>query len=233
MLFAKVPHFLADNLPTDRPFTRLEAWFQYDMDTFIGKGRSDREYSRMWSWGRDKVARFISEIRQKSEDDSSSFIIKNDQPKVSQTPANDQPPEPLKNSMLRVETSHLPASDQPKTSRLYIRENKREQSTTLFSLWNEAVEGTPLPSARTFSKVRKDKCTNRLKERSFSEWEELFRRMTTIPFLCGDNDRKWNADFDWIISNEENAVKVLEGKYEDKGNRAMSSGNRYSMFAGA
>lgn len=116
MLFAKVPHFLADELPTDRPYTRMEAWFQCDMDTFLGKERSDREYSRMWSWGRDKVARFINEYRNKSEVDSLSFVIKNDQPNTSQLPAKDQPVKPLKNSTLPIDTSQTPAIDQPKTS---------------------------------------------------------------------------------------------------------------------
>lgn len=132
MLFAKVPHFLADDLPNDRPFTQLEAWFQYDMDTFIGKERSDREYSRMWAWGRDKVARFISEIRKKSEEDSLSFVIKTDPPKTSQQPAKDQPQEPLKNSTLRDATSQKPATNQPEASQLFIRENKKEETFVQF-----------------------------------------------------------------------------------------------------
>ena len=37
--------------------------------------------------------------------------------------------------------------------------------------------------------------------------------MTEIPFLEGQNDRGWVATFDWIIANDNNAVKVLEGNY--------------------
>ena len=233
MLFAKVPHFLADKLPITRPYSEIEAWYHFAMETYIGKEHSEREYARMWSWGRDKAVRFIKEIRNKISDDSLSFPINCDQPTTSQLPAKHQPLESLKNSQLQDSTSQQPASDQPNTSQLYIRENKREQTLSLFSIWNEVVSGTPLPSAKKFSQSRQNKCATRMKERSFEEWRELFQRMTTIPFLCGDNDRKWNADFDWIISNEENAVKVLEGKYRNKGGRAAGNDNRYSMFAGA
>jgi len=33
----------------------------------------------------------------------------------------------------------------------------------------------------------------------------------------GENDRQWVADFDWIIKNDTNWVKVMEGKYDNKG----------------
>jgi hypothetical protein len=124
MLFAKVPHHLSEELPKDRPYTRLEAWFQYDMDAYISKTRSEREYSRMWSWGRDKVARFISEIRNNSEENMSTKVNKILKPKASQQPAKDQPPKPLINGMLQLAISQTPASDQPNTSHQYRREKK-------------------------------------------------------------------------------------------------------------
>lgn len=233
MLFAKVPHHLSEELPNDRPFTRLEAWFQYDMDTYISKARSEREYSRMWSWGRDKVARFISEVRTKSEDDTSPFVSKNDQPKASQRPAKDQPPKPLRNGMLQLVTSQTPASDQPNTSQLFIRESKREQHSALFDLWNEVVKGTPLPVARFLSKDRLKKCNTRLKERSLQEWEKVFRLMTSSTFMCGGGNKGWTPNFDWIIANADRAESVLEGKYKNADERAGNNDNRYAaIFAG-
>jgi hypothetical protein len=74
-----------------------------------------------------------------------------------------------------------------------------------------------------------------MKERSLQEWQEIFRIMIATPFLCGSNDRDWKADFDWIIANDGNAGKVLEGKYKNVGGRAVSgSDTRYTaIFAGA
>ncbi len=40
----------------------------------------------------------------------------------------------------------------------------------------------------------------------------MFTQMAASPFLCGENDRRWVADFDWIVKPG-NAEKVLEGKY--------------------
>ena len=46
---------------------------------------------------------------------------------------------------------------------------------------------------------------------------EAFRKLVTTcactPFLCGENERKWRADFDWLIDNDSNLVRVAEGKY--------------------
>lgn len=42
--------------------------------------------------------------------------------------------------------------------------------------------------------------------------DEAFRRAQASSFCTGQNDRHWKADFDWLL-NENNLVKVLEGKY--------------------
>lgn len=95
------------------------------------------------------------------------------------------------------------------------------------------MKGTSLPTVRSFSKSRQSKCITRLKEKSFEEWKEVFRLMIASPFLCGQGPQGWTASFDWIISNDGNAEKVLEGKYQKSGGRVVSSDSRYAMFAGA
>lgn len=44
--------------------------------------------------------------------------------------------------------------------------------------------------------------------------DEAFRRAQSSSFCSGQNDRHWKADFDWLL-NENNLVKVLEGKYDN------------------
>ena len=41
---------------------------------------------------------------------------------------------------------------------------------------------------------------------------DVFYRAQASSFCTGSNDRGWRADFDWLM-NENNLVKVLEGKY--------------------
>ena len=31
--------------------------------------------------------------------------------------------------------------------------------------------------------------------------------------MSGDNDRGWKASFDWLLENDSNIMKVLEGNY--------------------
>lgn len=42
--------------------------------------------------------------------------------------------------------------------------------------------------------------------------DEVFRIAAHSSFLCGQNDRKWRASFDWIMQPG-NIVKVAEGQY--------------------
>jgi hypothetical protein len=86
---------------------------------------------------------------------------------------------------------------------------------SLFDVWNE--EARFLPKAREINESRKRKIKTRLRERSLEEWRQIFRRMNASPFLRGESGNgTFRADLDWIISNENNAVKVLEGRYDDR-----------------
>jgi hypothetical protein len=186
----------------------------------------------MWSWSRSKVARFISEIGKKSEVETLPIITKTDEPKTSHKRAKREPLKQHENSTLQDIKSQKRATDEPEASQLYIRENKREETLSLHDLWNDVVADV-LPTVREpISKSRLIKCVARLKERTLQDWEEIFRLMINLPFLCGCNDRGWKADFDWILSDG-NAGKVLEGKYQKSGGRVVNSDNRYAMFAGA
>jgi hypothetical protein len=71
-----------------------------------------------------------------------------------------------------------------------------------------------LPQPREVTTGRASKIRARLKEHDMDFWREVFTKANKSPFLCGDNDRGWKANLDWFISNDENAVKVLEGTYE-------------------
>lgn len=57
----------------------------------------------------------------------------------------------------------------------------------------------------------------RMNEPAFADgYEDIFQAVVSSPFLRGDRT-KWKASFDWVICNNANYVKVLEGKYEADG----------------
>jgi hypothetical protein len=77
--------------------------------------------------------------------------------------------------------------------------------------------GHALGKVLKLSIARNTKIVNRCKIlKTLGEWEALFERVMSSSFLKGRNDRNWKASFDWIIRNDDNPLKVLEGKYDDK-----------------
>lgn len=92
----------------------------------------------------------------------------------------------------------------------------------LAELWNSTTE-LPIPRCREMSTKRAKHIKARLIERPMSEWEHVFRRIQESAFCRGENDRGWRASFDWVIGSPDVAVKVLEGKYDDRTPRSSAS----------
>ena len=91
-----------------------------------------------------------------------------------------------------------------------------------FDSWN--LEAKTLPKATRLTEGRKRKIQARLRERSLEEWVEVFRQMGRSSFLRGESGNgSFRADLDWIIANEGNALKVVEGRYDDREKRPVSA----------
>jgi hypothetical protein len=79
--------------------------------------------------------------------------------------------------------------------------------------WNR-LKGT-LPRVTQFTDSRKKKIQARQRQGiSLEEFEKAVSKCASIPFLAGDNKQGWKADFDWLVDNDKNLLKVLEGKYD-------------------
>lgn len=82
--------------------------------------------------------------------------------------------------------------------------------------WNEIVateEG--FKKVAKLTEDRKKRIRLRLKAHPESEfWNAVLNKIPKVPFLSGKNDRKWRADFDFLFKNDENALKIYEGKYD-------------------
>ena len=243
--------------------SKVDAALVLTVDRMNNIEKSAREYARQWGWSTDKAIRFMkdpqsyinlsrdSDATLESSIDADSQAAARQQrdntlAKVSTTAArqsrdSDATLEPSIDADLQAAARQQRDSGATVTRRLFNKEEEKKEdpctsssSNALFDLWNTTVEGTPLSKVRELSSTRAKKCSARLKERSLDEWAAIFRRIADTPFLCGQNDRGWKADFDWIIANEDNAAKVLEGKYARLGSTNRPSDSRYSeIFAGA
>lgn len=85
----------------------------------------------------------------------------------------------------------------------------------LVALWNDHTT-PPLPKCIKLTKARIIHAKQRLVEHGLDWWLSVIKRIDASTFCHGGNDRGWLATFDWLIANEDNAVKVLEGKYDDR-----------------
>lgn len=87
----------------------------------------------------------------------------------------------------------------------------------LVEVWNEICAPAGLPRVRELTPDRARKASDRLKRRpDLGEWREAFQHLVKSPLATGkvpgrNGAKPWQADFDWIVRNDTNAAKVLEG----------------------
>ena len=84
--------------------------------------------------------------------------------------------------------------------------------TSILKIWNL----TNLPKLKLLSQKRKEKIKLRTKEVGLDNFLKSIDILNNSKFCLGENKNSWKADLDWLISNDTNIVKVLEGKYNDK-----------------
>ena len=85
----------------------------------------------------------------------------------------------------------------------------------LMLLFNETTQY--LPKVTQLGKTRRDKIKTRIQEgkNQLDWWRTVFEKADVV-LLPGRNGKKdWFPTFDWLIENDRNAVKVLEGHYAD------------------
>ena len=101
-------------------------------------------------------------------------------------------------------------------------ERKEEKEISSFMSAEEFLElyhrlCPMLNRVKSLSVKRKEKVYSRLKE--MKDIETVTRVLTKIGasnFCNGQNEKKWTADFDWVIKNDTIWSRAYEGKYDNK-----------------
>lgn len=105
----------------------------------------------------------------------------------------------------------LPNQEQEQEQEQEIHKPKVDFDIFL-SAWNQNCGD--LPKALKLSAGRRKKLSTRIESGLTPEdFTTAVQLCAKTPFLRGENERRWRATFDWLIKNEENLLKVLEGKY--------------------
>lgn len=91
--------------------------------------------------------------------------------------------------------------------------NKNNIYKSLIDFYNDK---NIFPKLLKLTDTRKRKIDARIKEQGYDNIIKAIDIASKSDFLIGKNERSWKMDFDWLISNDTNIVKILEGKYSNK-----------------
>lgn len=109
----------------------------------------------------------------------------------------------------------------------------------IISVYNETTVGY-LPKVVALTDKRRKavrrfidfyrKQVNAVDEQAFlSAVREYFLKATCSDFLTGNNNRGWKADFDFL-TNENKALALIEGKYDNRCQSQTSAGSMFSSL---
>lgn len=105
------------------------------------------------------------------------------------------------------------------------KENKKESKnysvfeTNTVTQWNSFCDKYPtLTKIKEISNERRSHLKKRFMRDSFRGFEKILGAIEQQPFLLNgnpnnDKHKDWRVSFDWLIENDTNYLKVLEGKY--------------------
>jgi len=97
----------------------------------------------------------------------------------------------------------------------YTMATQKTNYDKLLDDWNDIAKTLGLQTMLKITKPRQDKLKARLKDDSkfLDNLNQVIEVISETPFLTGRNKNNWKVDFDWLIANSNNYVKILEGKY--------------------
>ena len=111
----------------------------------------------------------------------------------------------------------------------YKESRRKIDYNSIVSSYNTICKS--FPKVKSLSDARKKAIRESVKTYSIEDFKRSFEMAESSSFLKGENDRNWNANFDWLVKKS-NMEKVLEGNYEDRSQMRDSSRqkNRFNNF---
>lgn len=212
----------------EKPFDKRSAWLDLIMmvnhqDNKVLNGRSlievergscitsEVKLSERWGWSRKKVRIFLEVLQSEKmltkKSTTKYTVISIDNYDLYQERGTTE--EQQKNNRRTTE-------EQQKNTNKNEKNDKNEKN-----IYTEFVEAfnlicPELPKVIKLTDKRKSHINARMQYlKTMGAVEDYFKKVAVSKFLNGDSDNGWKADFDWLI-NENNMIKVLEGKYDNK-----------------
>jgi hypothetical protein len=178
---------------------------------------SERFLAKAWNWGKSAVHRFIAELiessmisrvdhladRRADRFNICNYELYNSERTAERTAERTKTKEGFKEGIKNIVPGN---GDRPVNKRLF----------EIFQAKNQK-----LPQVKALTADRLNKCRSRINraerdgrlEQYLKDFEAAVITAQQTPFLRGENERHWQASFDWFIANDGNIYRVLEGKY--------------------
>lgn len=112
--------------------------------------------------------------------------------------------------------SHLQGSNEPIESSnedLSVGTDPPLTKKEVLEAWDERMVPLGLPAVRKMTAQRERQLKARLKDSTIEDWQRAFDAIERSPFLRGENDRGWRADFDFLLQPK-SFTKLIEGAYD-------------------
>lgn len=93
--------------------------------------------------------------------------------------------------------------------------SKSDDVENIVRAWNELAEARNLPKVAKITASRRKQVQARLKEWSDDEWSKALTAIYRSKFLCGENERGWKANFDFLLQPN-SFTRLIEGAYDGK-----------------
>lgn len=95
----------------------------------------------------------------------------------------------------------------------FLMENRPEFAEPVVDVWNLFAASYKLSEIKGISDSRRKKFSTRLQEADF-DFIKILEKIKRSAHLKGDNQQGWKVTFDWILENDKNYLKILEGNYD-------------------
>jgi len=123
-------------------------------------------------------------------------------------PAPTEPPEPPKEE----DEEAVAKIERARAAREALEGNVKR----LGEAWNAMALAHGLSQIQKLSDKRKEHARARIKEHGIDAMLKAVESIPQSPFLMGSNDRKWTADFDFVLQSS-SCLKLIEGRYHHEG----------------
>lgn len=228
------------------PFTRMQAWIDLLIlanfeDNFIyvrgnkvlvKRGqicKSQDNLAERWKWSRGKVIRFLDElqteqqiVQHKSKLTTLISVVnyndyqQNEQPVVQQTEQQIVQLYNVKKDKNNIISPYNPSNEGLRESGDLDQKTDKVNYQGVVDYYNQTFAGK-LSKIDVLNNSRRKAIKARIGEYGKDAVVKVFGIVLQSPFLMGDNDRNWKANFDWIFKSS-NFVKIMEGNYLKQNN---------------